>query len=494
MEDDSKYYGGTTKISSLEIIRSFVVDGRMPQFDEALERAGFPDINFIRKLSEKKALKIYKDYTNLYRNEIIALCIFSYKKIQGVNNSDKTPFDSINLALFMRESRLIIKYGFFILFLLGAIRQLPRIKSNEIKFLYVISELEDAHINPIQNWEGNIMSWPSFTCAYIESEARIMVKKFKNPAVFKVSGDFCAYNLAPFSNDSSTEFIVLEPDTRYLVTKIVDRDDIFGLKTVSVSVQPDELPLDNLIRFARRAPPKPKVKSKIEQPKVVDNQMFPPSHIPYDGGDDIVPSNNFGYQQLPQNTYTQEINTSNNMFYQPPPLPYDRQNTQEIDTSNNLVYQPPQQFPIRQANDKFTGYLLQPNNINYQPSPQNTYTQEINTSNNMFYQPPPQLNSSRGSQNNMILKHSPNNMNYQQQLTYDTQNTQGFPKFSSPFPIYQTNNKFTGFLSPFNGTNYQPPPPPQFPINQTDDKFTGFSPSQNNTNFQLPPPPPEFLK
>lgn len=426
-----KYYGGTTKISSLETLRYLISDGKKLQLSIALKKANFADIAFIHKLAEQKAQKIYKEYPYLSRDELIALCIFAYKNVYGGNSSDKTPSEAINLSLFMRETSFVVNYGTFILFLLCSIRQLPHIKQSEVKSLYVLSELEHAHINPSQNWVDNFMSWPSFTSAYTEKEAKTLVRNFKKPVLFKVTGDFYAYDLGPFSNDCSTETIVLEPDTKYLVTEIVDSDDVPNLKVVSVSVQPETPVLDDFIKSIRRPPPKRKHKPKPDpepaHPFTTQNQE------------------NSGYAVSPQQLQ---------YIYQPPPPPqYNLTCQTNFLLSNNTfspvenVYTTNTQFDRNSApnNDIFT------TNPQYTGGPPPTYggyitAQQYNTHNrgpsptNTNYIPPPQYNIAREK--------------FQPPL-----NTNAKQRSPSPPTLAKPNT----FL--FKNTFKPPPPPPEF-LNQ----------------------------
>lgn len=318
---DGQYYGGLTKISALEVLRSLLSGGKLLQLNVALEKAKFPDMVFIRKLSEKRAQKMHRNYPNLSWDEFLTLCIFAYKKITLGNSSEKTPHDIINLSLFMRDIAMVKNYGMYILCLLCAIRQLPPIKPSEVKSLYVISELEDAHINPKQNWVNNFMSWPSFTNAYTESEAKILVRNFRNPVLFRVTGAFYAYDLKPFSNDDNTDFIILEPETKYLVTAIDDCDPVFGLKVVSVSVQFDGLVLEDFIRVIRKAPPKLRRKTeRAELPPPPQGQVSPPPNNPGGAQIDINYQQYQGNRQFstgPQGQYLLQGNTFGGFVPQP---------------------------------------------------------------------------------------------------------------------------------------------------------------------------------
>ena len=255
-------YGGLSKISALDALRVYALndDDDGIQFKTAFKKANFDDASYILKLAEQQALKIHHNYPNLSLDEVTALCVFAYKDMFNDDADEtprKTPFEVINTTLFLRNTPQLMKHGKYILFLLGAIRQLPRINTSVVKPLYVISESWYANVRPEQNWKGNCMTWPSFTCAYTREEAKILIHKLKDPVLFKVTGAFCAYDLSPFSNDPSTEFIILEPETRYLVTDVNDHNKVFNTKVVSVAVQFNELVLDNLIQCIRKPPPPP---------------------------------------------------------------------------------------------------------------------------------------------------------------------------------------------------------------------------------------------
>lgn len=349
---DEQYYGGLTKISPLELLRPLASDGKVLQLDVALKDANFPDIGLIQKLSKNKAQKIYLQYPDLSREELVTLCIFAYKKVFSGNSADKTPCDSVNLSLFMRDTKSVMKYGRFILCLMCAIRQLPRLRSSEVKSLYVISELEDACINPGQNWVNNVMSWPSFTNAYTEGEAKTLVKRFRNPVLFKVSGPFCAYDLRPFSNDDSMEFIVLEPETKYLVTKITECDSIFGLKVVSVSVQLCTLVLEEFIRVIRKPPPKPK--------RRIGNTEPSPNNGAFTQTDPRYPQENNQLNSNPQPQYISSDYTHNGLICFGSPFPYNTLNnvTPNIITPNNVT---PNIITLNNATPP--PYIITPNNI-----------------------------------------------------------------------------------------------------------------------------------
>lgn len=161
---------------------------------EAVERANFPDTKEIMEACSERTNIIKEKWKGvLTEDDIKAILIYTYE----YDNSDaESPYKIVNTNLASRSVSALRKIRGYVLYLLRALRKLPRYGTGSELY----RGIDGKDISRDKYSLGKDITWSSFTSTTTNKEvARKFAEDSEAPLLFVIRGNYIGYNIEKLS-------------------------------------------------------------------------------------------------------------------------------------------------------------------------------------------------------------------------------------------------------------------------------------------------------
>ena len=225
--------------------------------EEALKEASFVCVKDMLEDAKKKwesSEEVRK--SGLTEEEAAAIFVYTYDF--GKDNWEKNPFRVVNKVLAERNTHVLQRLCGYILHLLSALRKLPRWRGSSVLYRVV-----EGPVGASTREVGSVLSWPAFTSTTVNKSAvGTFIVSARDPVVFEIRGDFCGYDISPFSALGGESEVLLEPETMFSVNKVGTDSDLPGATRIVVNAVESPLMIEDMVNDFNREKEKAKSAQK----------------------------------------------------------------------------------------------------------------------------------------------------------------------------------------------------------------------------------------
>lgn len=162
--------------------------------EEAVKQAKFHDIDEMMDACNEKVRKIGKMWSGvLTEDDLRAILIYTY---ESDDDDVASPYKIVNSSLGSRKVSAIRKVRGYVLYLLRALRKLPKFSNRNVLYRGINGE----KVAGDKYQQGNEVIWSGFSSATIDEDiAKDFTVESESPMLFIIHGEYIGYNIEKVS-------------------------------------------------------------------------------------------------------------------------------------------------------------------------------------------------------------------------------------------------------------------------------------------------------